>query len=182
MRKSRIYLIHILSLLLLSTLSIRAQDSLLSHQSVRFEIGLGGGSVGEGGGLSGRLALSYLHLNWGGIIRLSAHDGGTGKGSGWFGPPKEEFFDEGILLSYIPIQGNSWQMIASAGIGFLYGRRLTSTKYDMEDFGRVMGLAYEFEAASAGSTFGWSLSIMGNINSISNLFAVVLSLTLGYQK
>jgi hypothetical protein len=168
--------------LFLSTLSVFAQDSSFSHQSARIEIGGGVGIVGEGGGFSGRLAFSYLHSNWGGVIRISAHDGGEGYKSGWFGPPKEKFYDNGILLSYVISQSESWQIIASAGVGSLYGERLTDTKNHLEEFGRVTGFAYEFGIASAGSTLGWSLNIMGNVNSVSNLFAVFLSLTFGYQK
>lgn len=181
MSNPRRYLIRILSLLFLSSVSIFPQDSLFSHQSARFEIGLGMGIVGEGGGFSGQLAFSYLYKNLGGLIRLSANDGKEGKG-GWFGPPKEAFYDKGILISYIPIQGESWQMISSAGIGSFSGRRLTNSKYDLEDFDPVIGFAYELGVASAGSTFGWKLNFMGNINSVSNLFAIVLSFTLGYQK
>ncbi len=168
----------------LFTLSVFAQDSLYSHQSARVEVGAGFGMVGEkGGGFSGRFAFSYLHLNWGGVIRISAHDGGEeGRGGGWFGPPKEKFYDNGILLSYVITQSNSWQIIASAGVGSLYGERLTDAKYNLEEFGPLTGFAYELGIASAGSTFGFSLNIIGNFNSESNLIAFFLSGTLGWQK
>lgn len=165
----------------LTTLSVFAQDSLLSHKSARFEIGPGFGVAGEGGGFSGRLAFSYLQLNWGGLIRWSGHDGGKGNIGGWFGPPREKFYDYGILLSYVPIQGVDYQIIASAGLGSLYGEQLTDMKYDLEEFG-IIGFVYELGIASAGSTLGWSLNIMGNVNSVSILVAFILSLTLGYQK
>lgn len=166
----------------LSIFSVFAQDSSFSHQSARVELGAGLGMVGEGGGFCGRFAFSYLHLNWGGVIRISAHDGGEGNEGGWFGPPKEKFYDSGILLSYIIGQSESWQIIASAGGGLLFGERLTDTKNHLEEFEPTIGFAYELGIASAGSTFGWSLSIMGNVNSVSNLVALFLSLTIGYQK
>lgn len=164
----------------LFTMSVFAQDSLYSHQSTRVEIGVGTGMVGEGGGFSGRLAFSYLQPNWGGVIRISAHDGGKGN-SNWFGRPIETFYDNGILLSYIIKQSNYWQIIASAGVGSLYGERLTDTKNDLEEFDRVTGFAYEIGIASAGSTLGLSLNIIGNVNSESNLIAFFLSATLGDQ-
>ena len=152
-----------------------------SHQSARVEIGGGLGVAGEGGGFSSRLAISYIHLNWGGVIRISAHDGAKGNG-GWFGPPIEKYYDNGILLLHVLTQSESWQIIAIAGVGSLYGERLTDTKNHLEEFGRITGFAYEFGIASAGSTLGWSLNMMGNVDSVSKLIAVFLSLTLGYQK
>jgi len=160
---------------------VYAQDSLISHQSARVEIGLGSGMVGDGGGLAGRIAFSYLHSNWGGVVRLSANDGREGKKSGWFGPPKEKFYDTGLLVSYIPIQTKYWQVVTSFGVGFLYGERLTNTETDLEEFDSITGFAWEVGFASAGSTFGWSLSIMGNFNSESNMLAFLLSVTFGYQ-
>ena len=186
MHNKKVILIILLFLYLSPfTYSVFAQDSTYSHQSARVELGVGFGIVSEGSSFSGRLALSYLHLNWGGVIRISALDGkkGIDSGSGWFhGAPIEKFYDNGILLSYVIKQGKSWQTIASAGVGSLYGKRLTDTKDDLEEFGRITGFAFELGIASAGSTFGWSLNIMGNINSESNLIGVYLSLTLGYQK
>jgi hypothetical protein len=182
------YNIKIIFILLLhlslshTTLSVFAQDSLFSHQSARFEIGPGIGIAGKGSGVSGRFALSYLHSNWGGVLRFSAHDGGEGSKRGWFGTPKEKFYDYGILCSYVIDNMESWQLIAGAGVGSLYGERLTDTNDSLEDFGRVTGFAYELGIASAGSTVGWSLNVLGNINSISNLVAFFLSLTIGYQK
>jgi hypothetical protein len=176
------FLISLQLCISISSMSLYAQDSIYTHQSARIEIGVGTGMVGEGGGFSGRFAFSYLHSKWGGVIRISAHDGGEGNNSGWFGPPKEKFYDNAVLLSYVITQSESWQIIASAGYGSLYGERLTNSKNDLEEFGRISGFAYELGIASAGSTLGWSLNFIGNINSESNLIAIFLSVTLGYQK
>ena len=85
-------------------------------------------------------------------------------------------------MSYVIDQIESWQLIASAGVGSLYGERLADTNDALEEFRRVIGFAYELGIASAGSTVGWSLNVLGNINSVSNLIAFFLTLTLGYQK
>ena len=173
-----IYIMLLHFFLFILTFTVFAQDSSFSHQSVRLEIGGGLGIVGKGEGFSGRLAISYHYINWGGVIRISAHDGGEGTRSGWFGPPKEKFYDSGILLSYSMSQSESWQIIASIGVGLLFGERLTKTEFELEDFDPTIGFAYELGIASSGSTFGWSLIVMGNINSVSNLVAIILSLSI----
>lgn len=165
-------------ILLFPSLTIFAQDSLVSHQSARFEVGLGPGLLGKDAGLSGRIALSYINSSWGGVIRVSANEGGG------FMFPKKSLYDNAILGSYVIREGISSQVIASAGIGSAHGSQSNSSSLfsNKEDFGRVVGFAYEFGIASAGSTFGWALNILGNVNSKSNLIAVIISLTIGYQK
>jgi len=94
----------------------KAQDSLNIHKSFRVEGGLGFGIAGEGGGLCGRLALSFLAM-----ARITAFDGGEGSTvSGWFGPyrPVESFYDKGILLLHVISNKSSTQTIASAGVGW----------------------------------------------------------------
>jgi len=181
-----IFIISLQLSIFLSTFSVFAADSLYSHKSARVEIGAGHGFVGEGGGFSGRIAITYLHSNWGGVIRFSAHDGGEGRGGSGglfrFGPPIEKFYDNSILLSYVIQDSKSVQVVGSAGIGSLYGERLTDRKTELEEFGRIIGIAYELGIGSAGSTLGYWINIMGNVNSESNLFAFFLSITFGYQK
>ncbi len=173
----------LLFLYCLSTPAVVAQDTVFFHQSARLELGLGPGKAGQGSGVSGRLAFSYLQGKWGGAIRLTAHDGDRGDGSSsFFGPPIEKFYDQAILLSYVLSQNKTSQIISSAGIGTLHGDRLTANRTSLEPFKRVAGVAFELGVAKAGSTVGVSLSLMGNINSESNVIALILSLTVGHQK
>ena len=164
----------------MNSLSVFAQDSSCFHQSARVEIGAGIGVVELTP--SGRIAVSYLHSNWGGVLRASAHIGKQGEEYGWFGArSREKLYDNGILLSYILSNRTSRQVIASAGIGFLYGERLDGSK-SLEKVDSVTGFAFEIGVASAGSTKGWSINLIGNINSESDLIAILYSFTLGYQK
>jgi hypothetical protein len=166
------------------TRSIQLPDSLnYFHRSIRAEAGLGLGIAGEGGGLSGRLAFSYIAHQWGGMVRMTAFDGAKGTGgSGWFGPPVEKFYDKAILLSRIISKTSSPQTIASAGVGWMNGSRLTNQGMELEDIGTTPGFAFELGMATTGSTIGLSLGIMGNLNPESNLFGFFLSLTLGNKK
>jgi len=52
----------------------------------------------------------------------------------------------------------------------------------LEKVDSVTGFAFEIGVASAGSTKGWSINLIGNINSESDLIAILYSFTLGYQK
>lgn len=166
-------------------ISTEVSDSSNVHKSIRVEAGLGPGIAGEGGGLSGRLAFSYLAHQWGGMVRMTAFDGGKGVGTGsglFSGPPVEKFFDKAILLSRVISKRSSSPTIASAGVGWMKGSRLTNQGKELEDIDSIPGFAFELGMATTQSTVGLSLGIMGNLNSESNLYGFFLSLTLGNHR
>lgn len=162
-----------------------AQEQEIPLNNLRLDIGLGPGLAGEGGGLSGRAALSYHHSNWGGALRLTAHDGSKGESSGSgflsFGPPIEKFYEKAILGSYIFHQDETLQYIGKLGYGEIYGECLNDTKQKLVNLKNTPGLAFELSLASYKRTIGWSVNIVGNLNSEATFVAIIISISLGGQ-
>lgn len=150
--------------------------------SFRFELGLGFSIAGDGGGLNGRLAVVFFFGKWGGTIRFTGHPGGEGEFvGGFFGPyrPKEKFYERAFMLSHSSKYSKKSRFIKSAGIGFCSGERLSKDKTDLKEFSGVPGFAYEIGIASGESVFGITLSLIGNLNSVSSIYGFQLSLSLG---
>ena len=129
-----------------------------------------------------------MNNNWGAMVRSTAYDGEKGVCNGcWFGPPIEKFYDRAILISRVISKSNqaklmSVQTIASAGIGWVRGEELNDTRTSLDNMESVPGLAFELGLASMGSTIGYSISFIGNINGEADFAALMLSLTLGQQR
>jgi hypothetical protein len=143
------------------SISVLAEDSLDVHKSARVEVGLGFGIAGEGSGLSGRLAFSYLTHKWGALVRLTAFDGGEGTGSNWFGSPVEKFYDKAILLSHVISNKKSNQTIISAGVGWMNGSRLTMQGDDLENIGPIPGFAFELRCGANKKCCGMEVGLNG---------------------
>jgi len=118
----------------------------------------------------------------GGTIRFTAHDGGEGESvRGFFGSynPREKFYDSAFLFSYSLVDQESMRLIISAGPGIFSGKRLSDDRTDLIEFEKVAGLALEFGMTSAGSLFGISLLLIGNMNAESSVYGIVASISLG---
>lgn len=180
--KYNLFTLAICIIALTLPLSSLAQEQEVPLNHLRFEAGLGFGSAGKGGGLSGRAALSYHHSNWGGAIRLTAHEGRESNKRPIiqvFGPPTEEFYEKAILASYIINQHNALQYIGKLGIGVVHGEMLDDNKEDFIDLNSTTGLAFEIGMSSYKRTVGWSLNLTGNINSEATFVALILSISFG---
>jgi hypothetical protein len=147
----------------------------------KIEGGLGMGAAGEGMGFTGRLAVSYIANRWGGLARVTSFQGDEASRRSWFGGrPREHFNDKAILLSRV-ISDKTMQTIASAGIGWMSGRKLNDEGTGLIDAGPDAGFAFEIGMATKGSKVGLGLGLIGNINSDSNLFGFVISLNVGFE-
>jgi len=157
-----------------------------NHQSLRIELGLGGGFAGEGGGLSGHFALAYMGVQFGGLVRIYGQEGAEGKThQSWlFGSvtPQESFNDMAILGSFAINQNKSNRTILSIGYGEVSGRQLDSEKNRTKAIDHISGLAFEFGLASTVRTPGYHISLIGNINPEASIIAAVFSITVGYDK
>ena len=125
----------------------------------------------------------YYYGDWGGVVRLTAHDGGSGNQVHSFlgtHSPREKFYEYAILLSRLLQKSETSRIFVSAGIGTFFGERLTPDEYSLEEFGKVPGFAWEIGFSSVGGTVGISILMLGNLNSEESQVGGVFSLSVGY--
>ncbi len=158
-----------------------------AQASVRVEAGLGVGAVGEGGGLNGRLAAGFLLGRWGGLVRVTMHDGGTGTPepglfSGMFGPPVELFEDAGILFTRSLVSHPPHRVLLSLGIGTIWGRRIDPEDgVGMVDLDRTWGIPLELALYFGdGRGVGFGILVAANLNREVPQFGIMTSLNLGF--
>ena len=151
-----------------------------------FEAGLGVGSVGEGGGLNGRLALGLLSGRWGGMARATIHDGGEGVTepgffSGLFGPPHETFEEVSVLLTRSLRAGTDNAVLIGLGVGTMSGRRIDSTDgIGLEDLKPTWGVPFELAIHGGdGRGIGGSLVLSGHLNAEAPQVGLGLAVSLG---
>ena len=180
---SKIAVFTFIALILLASPAIsEAQADSSRGMNIRFELGAGLGVAGQGGGLDGRLATMFVFQNWGGIVRVTAHDGGEGESVQSFigtHTAKEKFYDSAILLSHVFIYQNSIKIIPSAGFGAFWGEKLDDENISLEKFDTVPGFAFELSLSSGGRVCGVAFTFIGNVNAESSAYGIIVSFTIG---
>ncbi len=174
-------------LVLVLVAGLVASGPALGQTSVWVEGGLGVGAAGEGGGVQGRAALAVLAAEWGGELRVSAHDGAQTPPddtflSGLFGGPRESFYDTSVLLlrSLTPRDYN--RVLVGVGVGAVTGKETDPTDgRGVVDMERVWGVPFELAFHGGdGRGVGLSAVLFGHINGRANHFGVNVAISLGF--
>jgi hypothetical protein len=175
----------ILAIFLFNLVAARGQEKTIWKSDVvhpigfRFEAGAGFGGFMYNDGLSGRFATEVFFKGWGGSFRRTFHEGKIGDDAGWFGPPREVMNESAWMASKVILGKRKAHLLVSAGTSIVKARLLNEARTSLELKPTAKGFAAEVELATYGSVGGTSLTLMTALNSRTNLFALILSVTLG---
>ncbi len=159
-----------------------AQSTGAWDETVRVEVGLGAGVVGEGGGLNARVSILVLPSEWGLLVRRTIHDGGEGAETGFIFrfTPKEEFHDAGILLVRVLGSGSDVRFTVGAGVAGFWGRKILEGSTRLDDFGPVVGIPLEVGLYTVPpGLVGGGIVLVGNLNSEATQVGFTVTLTFG---
>ncbi len=132
------------------------------------ELGLGVGTAGHGGGLSGKFAVRVIPRTWGIGVKLMGMDGARRRASPTicfiFCDPIESFTEKSVLIHRRIVTSGGSRIYIGAGVGRLTGRRFigSSTEFDTN----VSELGMSFEASISvppGAGIRLALAAQGHI-------------------
>lgn len=182
--------------LIFSNISMAQTPEYENNTKFWVDIGLGFSAAGSGsetdfgGGLAGRVA---AHIQIRQIILsapLTVNRGGNSKYDSFFGKLSDEYYDTALLVGYPIAQDKKIQLIASAGVSWVRGRRvvldidedcwLFCSDGTLEAIDPVVGIPVEFGFYSRGkSDFGMGLTTYINFNPEEIFAGFTLNLMIG---
>lgn len=145
--------------------------------SGRLEFGLGAGVGGVAPGLGIRLGVGATVRRWGGLLRLSVHEGETlGYALGY--PVQEVVGDLGFLVTRGLLGHSPERLLLGAGIGRTRAKAVDDATGRLEELPWIWGVPFELTwYLGDGRGLGGSLSTQGNINPDFPFVCLMLSVT-----